>query len=1584
MLLVVVGAVAMVNLTGVQNFIARKAAAMLSTKLHTRVSVKKVRIDMLNHLMLQGVFVGDQNGDTLLYAGKLQVHITDWLFHSYKPKLHYLELQKAFVRLYRPDSTEDWNYKFLADILGSPPDNDTTKSTPFEFGLERIILKNVRFHMDDARTGWDMDYDLGSLDLDAKRLDVKQKALRINELTIEGANVALRTYKGGRANIPDTVKVADFSPFNPDNWLLKVKTLNLYDCRFSLNFNSKVPNPGEFDPDHMEITGIDLHADNCKIVGDTIFADIKKLKAKDRCGVMVKTLQAKVSISPIASVCDNLYLETGYSKMKHYYAMHYKHFPSFLNYNDSVEMVGHMKDAVIDSRDIAYFAPLLRKLPQVTLKMSGDGHGTVANLNTKNLDITDGTTKFKGSGSIVGLPDFFKSTITVDQGEIFTSGAGIFKYLPDLRYQTDIGINALDYAYFKGSFVGKPDNFLVTGTLNSSLGTVATHMNMELPGFKVDSAKYYGTVSVSDFQAGKLFNIKNLGNTSFDLTVSGKSFNANVAEVTLDGNIYNVAWKGYQYKDITTHGTIAAQQFDGHLTVDDLNLGLVFNGSVDFSAEMVNIKAKATLSHCNFKNLNLTDDEVTAAAVFDFNCTGSNLDNFHGYARLDDIKLRKNSSRVSLDSVLVRASGDNAGKTIQVQSNDISAKIKGDFKLSKLPASFQYYLAAYLPSFINAPEISSLDQNIEFVVNTVNIDELLAITYPTIRGFDGSYLSGMLNTGTQKLSLVASVPFGTIGKVHLSNVSVSCIGNLNSLNVNTTIDNVAIGDSSLSGSVGLTASLANDSMRFSVATTTPDTSTSIVLNGMVITKQDSIYLTLAPSSFYLNQLKWDIAGDCRAVYSGNYLYVNNLAMSSGLQKITAGYAEQGADQVITVNTENLDLGQLGGWAGLAYLQPDGRVNGTVKIKNPLRAAYISADFKANDVKLGTDTLGDLNIIGDYDNMRKMVIIDPQTGIYFNGSSLTASGKVSFDSNINQQLDGMIKFANVPVSWASPFVSGIFSRMSGKVNGAVAIGGKSYSPDIEGDVKIQNCGFKLDYMGVSYSIPKASVHIDNTHISFDSVRAFDGGKNAAVVTGCFYHNLFRDMRMHIKLQSKKIEVMHLSKTENNYFYGSVTAGMDSFIVSGPFSNISLNAYNLYPAAKSRIFLPMQTTGDAGAYNYVSFKNYGKTPEKPVKHSATKLNIGIDANLNDLADISILLDPSSDDAIDAKGDGNIQLNMPADNDMRIAGNFNIESGTYSFTFKQLKNFKKQFKLNSGSTIYFKGPFNETTVDVFATYPAKARLMDLLSTTEQAALTSTSDIIDAKRIQPIDIVLHMQDNLFNPKLSFDMNVEDKRMENNPAYAKLVQINQDDRQKFDQVASLLLTGNFLSQEGLFGTGSVTSGAINNFSQILSSTASSTLTGVVNKLVGENKVNINVNYQNYSIADAGITTQNRNQFTGTISQNYLNDRLTVEIGGKSDFGHATGGTGAVGSLNITGDFKIQYLVSPASHLRLNCFSTNDFDATLEKSITRNGVGVSWRKSFDNVQEFFNTKQPAAPHPTGRPVKDSTRKASAGKSVNAM
>ena len=206
----------------------------------------------------------------------------------------------------------------------------------------------------------------------------------------------------------------------------------------------------------------------------------------------------------------------------------------------------------------------------------------------------------------------------------------------------------------------------------------------------------------------------------------------------------------------------------------------------------------------------------------------------------------------------------------------------------------------------------------------------------------------------------------------MRNIVINGDGDLNLLGLNTTIDNVALGDSFLNGSLSLqTATLGNDSVAFNIGTTTPDPNSSITLNGQIIARKDSLFLTLLPSQFYLNQVKWDIAGGSKIVYSDKYLLVQGISLTSGLQKISAATELTNNDRSILISTENIDLGQFGSWAGLAGYQPDGRVNGTIRIDKIFQDLYISANIKATGVLLGTDTIGTINLIGDYDGEKEV-------------------------------------------------------------------------------------------------------------------------------------------------------------------------------------------------------------------------------------------------------------------------------------------------------------------------------------------------------------------------------------------------------------------------------------------------------------------------------------------------------------------------------------------------------------------------------------------------------------------------------------
>ncbi|MBA3827614.1 MAG: translocation/assembly module TamB domain-containing protein [Taibaiella sp.] len=1506
--------------------------------------------------MIQGLYIQDQQGDTLLYAGEAQVRISDWFFVRKKiPVLHYISLRNGYAHLYRTPASKVWSYQFFIDAFDTGPSKDTVKKpNQFELDLKKVNIENVRFHMDDAWVGTDMDLDAGEFVLDANKLDLKKRILDVNKLQVKAGSVVMRDYKGGRP--VDTSKRKSFSPiditpFNPGKWAVSIKTLLLTDCLLSLEFGERKPVVGEFDAAHLFINKVKMNATGVTINADTVKGKINQLYAHERCGIVIRDMQSDVSVSPNASICNNLYLETNYSKIHNYFAMRYKRFPDFLSYITDVTMEARLKDAIIDSRDVAYFAPVLKRYP-TTIRLSGNASGSVADIKAQQLVVTNGKTMIKGNLRMTGLPDINKTFIDFNKGEIILTGGEILRYAPSLRNSPNIALEKISYAYFNGSYKGYIENFAINGVLKTNLGEIHSDVKMNVPGFRAKTAVYSGNVSTDNFNLGTLLRQPDLGIISLKANITGTSFDPVQGQLKTNATISRFDYKGYSYRNITAIGVIARKQFNGSLEIDDPNLALAFNGFIDFNQKIVTINAKANLLKSNFYALHLTTDTVEATGDLDLNCAGSNIDNIAGTARLYNIDIKRNQHRLNLDSVYLYASEDSTGKQLTIQSNDITAHLAGNYLLSGLPYSIQYYFASYLPNYIKKPGKNAPPQNLSFSIITRNVDSLLSISAKKIRGFDNASISGILNAAEQKLSLIANIPYGSIYGYQFTGININSTGNYDLLTVNTSIDNVSVADSILSGSFTIKTTLGNDSLHFNIVTAAPEAYTSATINGDATARGDTLYMRLAPSEFYLNQTKWTIPKGNELVFSQKYLLIKNLELLSGAQKITLNTEYEPTAQNLTILTKDVDLSQFGAWGGLAAYQPDGRINGTIKINNLFKAMFVNADIKATNVKLGGDTIGNINLSGSYDGTKKLLTLNPETGIYKNSSSVTGSGNISFDAKTYQQLNGKFQFTNAPLAWLSPFLSGYVSHISGILNGNVDIGGTSQAPDITGTLNMVSAGMHIDFLGCSYTIPSGSIGITNTKIDFGNITVYDRFNNIASLTGTIQHNHFKDMKLALSISSEQFEVFNIRDFENQVFYGNLIASINPLTIRGPFNNITMNINNAVPRAKSHIYIPVTSGSSVGTYSYVSFKTYGKTQEK-AKKNRNKLSINISAEMNDLAEMTLVLDPSTGDAINAKGTGTIRLEIPSNNDIRMFGRYDIDEGDYSFTFKQLF-FKRKFILNAGSYISFNGPFTQTSLAVDATYTARARLYDLLSDPEKSTgIIPPNEMSDDKLSQDVNVLLHMNGSLNSPKLTFNVDIADNnRFVGTYAYTKLQRLNQDERQLFDQVASLLLVGYFIPPEGVVGS-TASSGAINNFSEIISGTASSQLTNIVNKLLGNQDLAIDLKYVNYNLSDPTLGIIKGNEVSLGVKKNYFNDRLVVEVGGKSDWGRPTSAS-STSNFNLAGDFRVQYLLNQAGGVRLNLFRTSDFDVTLNQSITRGGVGISWRKSFDGVSDFFH------------------------------
>lgn len=1546
----------LVNFSPVQNFIVTRVTNILSDKLKTTVSIRNVRIDFLNRLLIEGVYVEGQAKDTLLYAGKIEVKITDWFFvKKEKPVISYVGLHDAYAHLYRTNKSDEWNYQFIVDAFDSGPStNKPKKKNDFEIDLKKLDIHNVRFHMDDAWVGQDIDMDIGDLDLDADKLDLKNRKIDVDKIDIKSFVLSIKDFQGGRPPKPKVAKLADTTSFNPDNWDINFDKILLADCSFNLKANDKAPAKDEFDPEHLAITGINLDVDGIYIRGDTLHGKIEHLSANERCGLIVRELRSKVTVSSLASICEDLYLETNNSILQDYYAMHYHRFTDFKNYIMNVRMEAHFNKSSIDSKDIAYFAPALKEFP-AKISLAGDIKGSVADIQGTDLFISDGSSTVKGDLHMIGLPDINFTFIDYKNAEVLTTGAGILKYMPALRNDPNIAIEKLAYVHFKGNYKGFIENFAANGVLSTNLGTIESDVQLSMPKFNSNTAAYSGTVKTTNFNLGAILRQPDLGTLTFDGKVSGTSFDPAIAKIDINATIGRIVFKGYEYKNIYAEGTLAKKRFDGKALIDDPNLAMAFNGTFDFNDDLPKVNATANVLASDMAALNLTKDSIKLSADFDLNATGSSIDDFIGSAKLYNINLIRNNHRLDVDSIYLNSGFENGEKFLTIQSNDVSANLRGNFELSSLPYSFQYYISGYLPNYISPPTEAAPPQEITFSITTKSIDSILGVIATGVTGFENTTLNGSLNTINQTLTLNLKSANGSIGSVHMYDINIDGTGDFRRLKVDGSVSSIVVGDSVVDGSLKLNASLGNDSLLFKIATTSAGSYGTATLNGQAYASGDSLYLTMLPSEFFLNKNRWEIPSSNSVVLSDKYLYIRNLNIESGLQKIAINTKEETTKQTVDIKVENLDIEQIGAIAGISEYQPEGRINGSFRIDNVFGKQYFVADIKASDVKLLNDTLGNVIVSGNYDQAKDMLFLDPVSGIYRGIATINVYGKVRTDSTSNQRLDGGIRFNNAPLSWTQSFLTGFLSNIQGTVGGEVFLTGTGISPELKGTVYLNKVATKVDFLGLTYRIPEAKIVIDESKIDLGDIKVLDPNDNIANLSGIITHQRFNNMRLSFSMKANEFDVINLKENESSVFYGNLTAKIDRFNLTGPPNNIKIDI-TATPMKKSHLFLPVDQGSDVSTYNYIQFAQYGQEQPVIVKSRKNKVTLVINANLTPDGEITMVIDPTTGDAINASGYGNLKLNIPIGGDITMYGDYLLESGDYTFTFNQLA-FKRKFILNQGSKISFKGPIAETALNVEGIYTTKARLYDLLSDGEKSALNSgdAGEIAETKKPQNVDVTLHMKGTLKEPILSFNLDLRDRSSMGTLAYLKLESINKNERELLDQVASLLLVNTFISPQGLGGGGGYAGVAINNISDIVSSTASSQLTNIVSKLTGNENLTIDLKYKNYNLSDpsGGI---NRNAFTGMVTQNLLKDRLIVEVGGSYDWGRPSTGTATSNTFNLAGDFRLQWLMTESGNFRLNLFRTSAFDVLSEKNISRGGVGLTWRKSFDGLDDFFKSR----------------------------
>lgn len=182
-LLILILLLFIIQTTTAKKFIRGKLEAYLIAKTHTKIHIAAINYRLPKWVELDGVFVQDRSGDTLLAGDKLRIDINMLALLKGQYMIKKVFLENVVVHISRKANTPDFNYQFLIDAFaGKSP--QPQKKPAIIISLNEIVIVHSAMKWHDIYGGTIMDTRIGSFHTTIDSLDIFSQKYVIRKAAI--------------------------------------------------------------------------------------------------------------------------------------------------------------------------------------------------------------------------------------------------------------------------------------------------------------------------------------------------------------------------------------------------------------------------------------------------------------------------------------------------------------------------------------------------------------------------------------------------------------------------------------------------------------------------------------------------------------------------------------------------------------------------------------------------------------------------------------------------------------------------------------------------------------------------------------------------------------------------------------------------------------------------------------------------------------------------------------------------------------------------------------------------------------------------------------------------------------------------------------------------------------------------------------------------------------------------------------------------------------------------------------------------------------------------------------------------------
>ena len=1445
----------------IQKFAIRIAGGYISQKTGADIRIGRLYISPNFTIQIDHFMVKDLKGNDLLNVDELKVRpVVEDLIHG---KIHIgeVELTDAEANLITYEGENQMNLQFLIDAFTNDKEKDPNKST--EVYVDQIVLRNLDFQF------WNQN---------------KDKPDRTEQ------------------------QLMDYS--------------------------------------HLVLDSINLNLENLAIQNNNITAQINHLAASEVSGFQLNDLSSEVNVSPSGILLDSLRLKTPNSDLHLDLHMLYNGYQAFKTFVDSVQFDTKIYPTDLMVSDLGPFSEKLYEMPDL-VHLEGWMRGPVKDFKIDGLDLKLGKrTHFVGDIALqpMNLKDRVQVLNIKRLDYDYDDLTHFYLPIPSKTIPLPPALASLGHGTISGQFNGSMNKFKTSLNATSEIGNVSFSLNKRIDENRENV--FEGVIQADRLNVGLLANApKVVGTLDVDAHVSGRQTKSGDFELDIDGSAHDAELLGSTINEIVLDGNLQSKCFNGKIRIDDDELGLNFNGRFDFSdPKALGGDFKADIAHADLYQLHLVKDDKKAVLKGTVTANMKNINNFNeaeGSLTIDNLAFTNSNGDFAMKQFKGTIVNDNLfQKRINANCDFFDFNMAGKMNFNTLGIAFKQYVYNYVevPQWtadLEQFERSKKSSDQDFIVELKIKDPkpLTELLMPSLNIAKNTTLNGTFTTKSHSLNLTLRSNYVKVNNISLNALECKSLSSPRRSVTRLSLNQIILRDSTATDSTRIsldrfhtTVVLGNDSIKTNIVWDDIDANdhNKAMIHASFVPTLTGGRFNIASADIVLNDSVWTVAPDNYVEIDEGKIKISNVALLSRQQSLTAnGYVPMDPGDTLSVNMNQFNLSTFNFLTMGKGLNLDGFISGDATVSNLKEDPTIIANLGINQLGVNGQTYGDAVIFSQWNNENDA--IDLQLGLIDQEKEVINLGGLYYTKRKDDNLDFKLVTEGLDIGVLSPFLQKAVQRLHGFCTGSVDIKGSLKQPDIQGSLKIADGGCKVKFLNTYYTF-SPTITLSDGFINLSDFSLTDTLGNSALVSGQIMHHHLKNFVLDIKLYPRNFLALATNADISPSFYGTAIAN-GVVKIQGPVDNIDLDIKAM--TRKGTVMtIPLGSKNSVAKHEFITFVDHSQpvdeeeTVVESVKKKSTGFNIHLDLNVNNDAQVKIAL-PNNLGSMEARGEGDIKLGLPSNNNMSLIGDYVIHSGSLALNIQDM--LRRNFTLEPGSSITWTGDPVNGIINATGVYQTKASLSSL------GLIDSTS--MNSSNVR-VDCMVHLKNKLLNPDITFGLRLPKASEDMQMAVFNVIDTT-NQAEVLVQTLYLMLFNSF----NYGGSSSGYTGFISN-----------QLNDIISQFT--NDIDINVNYK------PGDDLSNE-EMTVAMRKQLFDDRLTIE----TNFGVIIPtSTYASNSTNIVGDFNIDYKITKDGRLSGQVFNRSNYNTTYyqytyyKMAPYTQGIGLTYSKNFDTFGDLFRRR----------------------------